>query len=217
MNRKPSFLAGLVAVAALALPGQAAMAAFSQGTAPCDDPVGGPLTCLQPGNDTTANVFGLPISIIPENATGDPDLFLLAKSDDADDGIGIGTLTVNQDTNNRSGTWTYSGPELVAYLTVKAGPDYEIWGVQNLGNMGCWATNIQSSALCNNMDLISALMAGGSSMGPALSHLSIWGLESGDTPQLIPIPAAGWLFLSAIAGLVVVGRRRRLVDGAAAT
>jgi hypothetical protein len=42
-----------------------------------------------------------------------------------------------------------------------------------------------------------------------LSHLTIYQIGSGTPPQLIPVPAAVWLFGSGLLGLVGVARRRK--------
>jgi hypothetical protein len=85
-----------------------------------------------------------------------------------------------------SGTWSYSPdgdePLLPHYMVLKGGPEYTIWDISGLTG-GNWMMPGQQ----------------------ALSNISFYNSD----PGVIPLPAAGWLLISGVAGLAAAGARKR--------
>lgn len=114
---------------------------------------------------------------------------LLAKVDTpatSDDGLAISDLVLDDDDEPVAGEWSYSGQGLVDYLVIKAGPAYAVYqytdaNTDNMRNMGLWDT----SGVGNK----------------GLSHITAY-------QAVIPVPAAGWLFLSGLAGLGLMRRSK---------
>lgn len=102
------------------------------------DPVQGDLIGVFPGTDSESSV----------SANVDPTVFLLAKVEvpaTMNDGLSFVGLTFNDDGDPTSGTWSYSGPELVDYLIIKTTNHYAVYhytdaNTNNMRNMGIWDT-----------------------------------------------------------------------------
>lgn len=100
---------------------------------------------------------------------------------------------------NTVGTWTFTptSGHIVDFILVKNDDSFAIWDLRNvaMANMGCWSTYYQDAS-CTD--------------GSGTTLLSLFdddfdGLVA--FSSVVPIPAAGWLFLSALVGLWVVRRR----------
>jgi len=137
----------------------------------------------------------------------------LAKFDVSDDGYPAGTwldgdapgdysgaFTITF-TDGMSGSWTFN-PNLVtglganpvlfpSYIAVKGGDGYLIYTLDPTVDSvsGNWSTEGLSV---------------GSGNTPALSHISFY-----DTGTVVPLPAAAWLFGSALLGMAGIGARRQ--------
>lgn len=105
-------------------------------------------------------------------------------------GLTLSNIVFNSDTPPEpiSGQWAFSGPGVVDYIAVKAGPDFVIFlfsdaNTSNTRNIGLWNT-----ALLSNK---------------GLSHLTAYQIAA------VPLPAALPLFASALAAFGFVGWRRR--------
>ncbi len=106
--------------------------------------------------------------------------------DTADDGLSVSDLVFNDDNEAVSGGWSYSGPGVVDYIVVKAGNMFAVYhytdaNTGGMPNMGIWDTG--------DLD------------NKGVSHISAY--------MVVPIPAAGWLLVSALAGFGLLGRRRK--------
>ena len=143
---------------------------------------GSGLTCLvdknqfgsgNSGNDKEASVEAALAAALGLTSI---DLTLLGKSDG-----GYGSAV-----SGKSGTW--SAPDMVSYLTVKAANSYLIFDAGN-AKSGSWST----MGILNN---------GGNQ--PDVSHISYW---SGPDMTVVPLPAGGVLLLTALGALAL--RRKR--------
>lgn len=108
-----------------------------------------------------------------------------------------GAFTFTRDDNEgRSGTWTYNPdgdePRLPHYMAIKAGTGWTLWDISGFdyGVAQVW-------------DTVGLLNNGGQQ--PGVSHISFYNSES----TVVPLPAAGWLLISGVAGLGLFGRRKR--------
>lgn len=123
-------------------------------------------------------------------------------------------FTISDDVNgddNATGTWSYTPTGAdpgVRYWAVKAGSSFTLyWDVDvSLTQTGgaCDGTNNYNLTCLNAANVVSS----GSWTTPnnqQLSHITFYDSEP---PQIVPIPAAVWLFGSALLGLVGIGRRK---------
>lgn len=103
-----------------------------------------------------------------------------------------GILSASLGDDALSGTWSVSSWAGIekAVLVLKGGKGFAAYLLDlAAGTEGKWSTQ--------------ALTVGNDNQ-PALSHVALY-----TTPSVIPLPAAGWMLLSALGGLGLVARRRR--------
>lgn len=146
--------------------------------------VGGATACagIFGGNDSNQDLNGL-FSV--DNWT---EILKLNSNGDTETANGI-TLTVN----SSSKTWsvdTYAGNDPVMFV-LKGGPTFS-------------AFLMDTSVLSGSWDNLSMLKGNGNT-DAGLSH---WTIYSGGT-TVVPLPAAAWLFGSALLGVVGLGYRRK--------
>jgi len=86
-------------------------------------------------------------------------------------------------------------------IALKGGPTFSVYllgDAATAATSGDWNTQ--------------GLLTGGGSAGPGLSNVTVWGTGEGDEPprppEYIPLPAAGWLLLGGIGGLVALRRKK---------
>lgn len=138
------------------------------------------------GNDTAARVESM-LAISAVNTGPEVGLTQIAKSDGAAAGFsytGLGTT---------AGTWQYSGPFEIQYLTLKGGNNqnfalYELKTPYVLGTIRDWNTENLSAGMQNNV--------------PTLSHMTFYSDGS-----LVPEPGAATA-LMALATVGLLWRRR---------
>lgn len=145
--------------------------------------VPGELLGVFSGNDTEAgilNSLGLQVEMLARvNTPGAID------SDNLEtDGLQISGFALNSDSEATAGEWSYSGPGIATLIVLKVSNQYAVYLyndaiTDSMPNMGSWST----------ADLDSK----------GLSHITAY--------SVVPIPAAGWLMLSAL-GLLGVRRRK---------
>ncbi len=112
----------------------------------------------------------------------------LAKVDTpatSNDGLML-SISASDEGEPISGEWSYTGPELIDYLIVKAGNMYAVYqytdlNTMNMRNIGTWD--------------ISGLD------GKGMSHISAY--------SAVPIPAAVWLFGCGLVGLFGMKRSQQ--------
>ncbi|MFA7440507.1 MAG: PEPxxWA-CTERM sorting domain-containing protein [Sphingomonadaceae bacterium] len=143
------------------------------------------LACYSNGNDKAEFVRAAIFQ-----ATGvDVELKLYSKWD-SDEGAGSSAL-VRVAGDSYSGTW--ASPVSIAYVTVKAGPQFAVYEWNDFS--GSWFSQ--------------GLTAGNGKKKntPAVSHVSFWTVPGGETPA-VPEPAT-WLMMIAGFGLIGSAMRRR--------
>lgn len=135
----------------------------------------------------------------------------LARWEGSDvDGLSV-TPTITDSGEIYAGTWSYSGPEEVEFLAVKADG---VWALFNYANsasdanagyfdVGCLFALTALNTACNDLTQAQLEVLWGTSAGTprdhAMSHITAY----------TPLPGAVWLFLSALAGLFGIGYTRR--------
>jgi hypothetical protein len=117
------------------------------------------------------------------------------------DDVSAGQFTLNFNSGNTSGTWSYSGVIAISAYVLKAGDEFAVF-----------ATDAPSNSFSN----IAWSTAAGNLVNPnngnprELSHISFYDTE-GVPPDEVPLPAAAWLFLSGLIPLAGFLRKRREV------
>ena len=110
-----------------------------------------------------------------------------SEGTESDNGI---TLTVNDDPTKTWSVDTYAGNDPVMFA-LKGGPTFSAFLMDTSVTSGTW----------NN----ESMLTGGGDRGAGLSH---WSIYSGGM-TVVPLPAAAWLFGSALVGLAGIGYRRK--------
>lgn len=127
------------------------------------------------------------------------------------------------DLSGSSGTWSYTpgaGDPAIRFWAAKGGPDFKLfWGVDSSETTAtCNDTNTGSvnfNVACLEKAVTQDQLAAGqftwsTPNGESISHLTFYDSEN---PSPVPIPAAVWLFGTALLSLFGVGsyRRRRIL------
>lgn len=141
----------------------------------------------------------------------------LARWEGGTDGQTIDGLTVNGTIVDSgeiyAGNWSYSGPDIVAYLAVKADGIFAVFDYTNSASdpnagyfdVACLFALTGPDTACNDLTQAQLEALWGTVSGNktvrsnAMSHMTAY----------TPLPGAVWLFLSALAGLFGVGYTRR--------
>jgi hypothetical protein len=119
--------------------------------------------------------------------------WMLIYKVDADSGSD-GGLTVTG--GGTSGGWELSdyGGYGTVMLALKGGPNFSVYLLDG-ATSGDWNTF--------------GITTGGGKPGPGLSNFTAWGRGTAPDPGTpIPLPAAGWMLLAGLGGLVAIRRRK---------
>ena len=146
--------------------------------------VEGQLLGIFAGNDSVASLFADLGLVATELAKVD-------VPDTSNAGLEITNLIYNDEGEPLSGEWSYSGPEIANIIVLKADGHYAVYAY--------------TDAITNNMPNIGLFdvsdITDVAGQGYALSHITAYHTE------VVPIPAAVWLFASGLIGLGVVRRK----------
>ena len=118
------------------------------------------------------------------------------------------TITGNQSADDddfefTSGTWSYSGPGSIDWLVIKYGRNFGIYHITDGDTSGTW--NIAQLENYSMSDDSGAKFSKNNSVHySSISHATAY-----TSLTTVPLPAAAWLFLGGIAGLVTIGRRKQ--------
>ena len=144
---------------------------------------------LVAGNDKVGKTFEY-WDVNLKSAGGDSEWVDFHKSD-GDESMDLGLMVEGSES---SGDWSVDTVFSEFLVVLKAGPNY-VWYLFDRGDgafEGTWDTVSLSDK--------------------DLSHLTLYIKEDGSVPPaIIPVPAAAWLFASALLGLIGIGRRRSKV------
>ncbi len=155
------------------------------------------------GNDantisSVSSYFGL---------TGWTEIAKVDASEGSDTRLGLSVAEGNDD---KSGTWSvslWSSALTDIMIALKGGPTFSLYRfAPALGTAGTWSTD--------------GILKGNGKPGPGLSHFTVYGTNQGGTPTgggngggggvpsvaPVPLPAAGWMILAALGGLLGLGR-----------
>lgn len=131
-----------------------------------------------------------------------------------------GNLNFTAMASGRSGTWSIAPSSGITHIVLKASGWFAVFALNDV--MGEWMSDARTwspdvttvlcpATICTTSGQRPYTVADFLNRGgriPGLSHMTGY--------RVVPIPAAIWLFGAAVAGLVLVARRRRSVNSAAA-
>lgn len=107
------------------------------------------------------------------------------------------------DGEGTSGTWAFTGPETLLYLSLKFGGWTAVFDTNGMTS-GVWNTDIgpgEGDWYTDPLNLVDGSCCLNQNGKPfAMSHIGVY----------VPVPAAVWLFGSGLLGLVAVARKRRV-------
>jgi hypothetical protein len=197
----------MIVAIALFVPTNPAHALLTTGYQVCD-PAGSTTLgdCTFSPNDSASELE----SILESTLGGDFTINFIAKWENGSTtGESFGTISFSNEIVNGEGEilaadWTYTPPggstQVVSYLAVKAGDTHAYFDYtgSDMPNQGYFDVACLFLQVCQNdtRDTLSALNRDGLN---AMSHVTAY----------TPLPAAIWLFLSALAGLFGIGYKRR--------
>lgn len=107
----------------------------------------------------------------------------------------VTVLTEDDDGNGLTGGWEWTSEDGWGSMTkvmavLKGGPSFSAYLIDLSETSGTWDTT--------------GIVNGNGGASPGLSHLTLY-----SAPDVVPLPAAGWLLLIGIGGLGVASRRRQ--------
>lgn len=152
----------------------------------------------------------------------DDEVMQLAKVegwDDADDSASMtidgltitGTIAKDGETNEYiGGTWSYSGTDTIDWLVIKYGTNFGVYEITAGDTSGVWSINDLEAYLDDDASG-AKIKKDGSINFSSISHATAY-----SSMTVVPLPAAGWLFLSGLVGLFTISRRKYANKAAAA-
>jgi len=142
--------------------------------------------------------------------TGD-NVMQLAKVEDwgINDSMTVDGLTISIDLgaddggDSTSGTWSYTGDGTIDWLVIKYGQNFGIYQITQGDTSGEWSI-AQLENYSTSDDSGAKIRKDNFVHYSAISHATAY-----TSLITVPLPAAAWLFLGGIAGLVTIGRRKQ--------
>ncbi len=144
--------------------------------------------CYAPGNDNPAAVLA---AITQATGAAPANLTLYGKSDG---NPSLFSFSPNPPAGALSGTWSVLNGTPIAYLTVKAGPQFALYQLSPPSSSGTWTT---------------AGLVVGRGNQPEPSHLSFWTDDGFEAMAVAPVPEPGAYALVGSGLLLVAWRLRR--------
>jgi hypothetical protein len=163
----------------------------------CEGAFGGPGTG---GNDSNVDLDGL----FGQNAWTEIVKLDGSSVENAGEGLTL-SVFLTDGSDEKSGTWSVSswGGYKTVMAILKGGPTFSAYKLDTtLGTKGTWTTNGIRNGNGNGIPGLSHMTFYhvGSPIGPPRS-------EASTGPSPVPLPAAGWLLLAGLCGLVALRRR----------
>jgi hypothetical protein len=119
-----------------------------------------------------------------------------------DDLIITGIQSSDNGDDFTSGTWHYSGAASIDWLVIKYGRNFGIYHITAGDTSGVW--DIAQLENYSNQDASGAKVRKNKSVHySSISHATAY-----TSLTTVPLPAAIWLFMGGLAGLVTIGRRK---------
>ena len=103
-----------------------------------------------------------------------------------------------------AGSWSYSGTDAIEWLVIKYGTNYGIYEITDGDTSGFWDIVALENYLTDDASGVK-IKKDGAVHFSAISHATTYGAVS-----TVPVPAATWLFISGLMGLVGVSRRKSI-------
>ena len=101
-----------------------------------------------------------------------------------------------------AGSWSYSGTGAIEWLVIKYGTNYGIYEITDGDTSGLWDITALENYLTDDASGVK-IKKDGTVHFSAISHATAYG-----TVSTVPVPAAAWLFMSGLMGLVSVSRHK---------
>lgn len=142
------------------------------------------------------------------SAIVDKTVFQIAKVDSLFDydgsEISFDGLTITG-TSATTGTWSYSGINDIKWLAIKYGKNYGLYKITDGDVSGNWDI-IELENVSTTDSSGAKVKKDGRVQYNSLSHAAVY------SAIVVPVPATGWLFLSGLAGIVTVARRKQEIQ-----